>query len=146
MREFCTPASPRTTALPCREEMPSSSVRLGKSWHYVLWGTGGEVLSGIHLLRGFWGKGKAPSWTPKGLSPWVWPQFISDWGVKVTPWCPVCSDACDIPQWPTTPGSGTRASRGFAVPLWHWHWVFQAWEAFRTFTYPRSFQIRVCQP
>lgn len=146
MRKFCTPASPRTTALPCREEMPFSSVKLGKSWHCVLWGTRGEVHSGIHLLRGFLGKGKVPSWIPKGLSPWIWPQLISDWGVKVIPWCPMCSHAHDIPQWPTTLVLGTWAWRCFAAPVWHWHRVFQAWEAFITFTYPRSFQIRVCWP
>lgn len=107
MKEFSTPDSPRTTALPRREEMPFSSVRLGKSWRYVLWGTGGEVLFGIHLLRRLLGKGKPLCCIPNELSPWIWPQFISDWGVKVTPWCPMCFHAHDGLQWPTTLGLGT---------------------------------------
>lgn len=72
-------------------------------------------------------KGKAPS-----LIPWmrecIWSQFISDWVDMVTPWCPMCSHACDFPQWPTTLGLGTRAWRDFTALVWHRYQMFHAWE------------------
>lgn len=104
-----------------------------------------QVFFAIPLLRGFWGKGRAPSWMLKELGPWILAQFISDWGVKVNPWCLKCSHACDVPWCLTTPGLGTWTWRGFAAPVWHQHWVLEAWEA-STFSSLRSFQIKVCQP
>lgn len=117
----CIPASPRSTAPPGRGEMPHKtqcqifpgltevldfskfpSVSPVKIRHCVFWGTRGYVFFGIHLLRGFWGKGRAPSWMLKELG-------TSDWRVKGNPWCPKCSHACDVPWCLSTPALGTWA-------------------------------------